>query len=297
MRKKLTYRIFFLLSIIIIIFSFLFFQEKINHLISQKQIAKPFIKLNKDKLIRIIFEDENKKIEVYKKNNHWYLKKDNFEFKADEERINKTIDALINIKKEEVISQNKNKHQSFGIDKKKITFYAGKNKLEIYIGNSINFSNNYVRIDNENTVFLAENLNDVFSNNDWRDLRVGLINKQEEVNSLEINYFNKGKSLKLLKEKGDWKINEKNTKKERVDFFINDLITLKADDIITQENFTLLNPEITINVKENNQLKKTSIFSIDTNYYLLKIEGNKLIYKIKKIYISSLEKDEDDFIQ
>ena len=297
MRKKLTYRIFFLLSIIIIIFSFLFFQEKINHLISQKQIAKPFIKLNKDKLIRIIFEDENKKIEVYKKNNHWYLKKDNFEFKADEERINKTIDALINIKKEEVISQNKNKHQSFGIDKKKITFYAGKNKLEIYIGNSINFSNNYVRIDNENTVFLAENLNDVFSNNDWRDLRVGLINKQEEVNSLEINYFNKGKNLKLLKEKDDWKINGKKAKKDRVDFFINDLATLKADDIFPQKNLTSQAPEISINIKENNQPKKADLFTIDQDYYLLKIESEKLTYKIKKPYISSLEKEEADFIQ
>jgi len=144
---------------------------------------------------------------------------------------------------------------------------------------------------------LADNLNDIFSDVDWRDLKVKLINDQEKINSIEINYSSKGKKIILVKEKNNWKINEKNAKKERVDFFINDLITLKADDIITQENFTLLNPEITINVKENNQLKKASIFSIDTNYYLLKIEGNKLIYKIKKIYISSLEKDEDDFIQ
>jgi len=297
MRKKLTYRILFLLSIIILIISFLFFQQKIKNLISQKQIIKPFAKLNKDELIKIIFEEENKKIEVYKKNNHWYLKKDNFEFRADEEKVNKTIDALINIKKEEIVSQNKNKHKNFGIDKKKIIFYAFKKKVEIYIGNSINFSNNYVRIDNENDVFLAEDLNDVFLNNDWRDLRVRLINKQEELNSLEINYLNKGKSLKLLKEKDDWKINGKNAKKDRVDFFINELATLKADDILIQKNLSLINPEIIISIKENNKTKKINLFAINQDYYLLKIESEKLNYKIKKPYISSLEKEQDNFIQ
>jgi len=297
MRKKLTDRIAFLIFIIFIIFSFLLLREKINYLISRKQTILPFAKIDKNKIIKIIFEDENKKTEIYKKNDHWYLKKDGSEFKADEERIKKTIDALVSLKKEEIISKNKNKHKNFGIDKRKVTFYVNENKFSIYIGNSVNFASNFIRFDDDETIFLADNLNDIFSDVDWRDLKVKLINDQEKINSIEINYSSKGKKIILVKEKNNWKINEKNAKKERVDFFINDLITLKADDIITQENFTLLNPEITINVKENNQLKKASIFSIDTNYYLLKIEGNKLIYKIKKIYISSLEKDEDDFIQ
>ena len=297
MRKKLADRIVFLIFTIFIVFSFLLLREKINYLISRKQAILPFAKIDKNKIIKIIFEDENKKTEIYKKNDHWYLKKDGSEFKADEERIKKTIDALVSLKKEEIISKNKNKHKNFGIDKRKVTFYVNKNKFSIYIGNSVNFASNFIRFDDDEAIFLAENLNDIFSDVDWRDLKVKLINDQEKINSIEINYLSKGKNIILVKEKNNWKINEKNAKKERVDFFINDLITLKADDIITQENFTLLNPEITINVKENNQLKKTSIFSIDTNYYLLKIEGNKLIYKIKKIYISSLEKDEDDFIQ
>jgi len=297
MRKKITYRILFLFLIIIFIFSFLSFKEKINDIISQKQIKKPFSKIDKDKIIKIVLDNENKKIEIYKKNNHWYIKKDNFDFKADEERIKKTIDALINIRKEEIISENKNNHKKFGIDKKKINFYTNKDKFKIYVGNEVNFSNNYVRINDENTIFLAENLNDVFLNNDWRDLKVRLINKQEEINYLEINYFNKGKSLKLLKEKNDWKINGKKTKNNLISFFINDLFVLKAEDILTQDNIDLKFPEIDIKIKENNQIKKADLFINNQDYYLLKIKNNKLIYKIKKTDLPYLEKDIEEFIE
>jgi len=296
--KKKNIRILFLIIIFIFISSFLFLYEKINNFLLKNQVAQPLAKIKENKIIKIVFENENNKTEVYKKNSHWYLVKDGFELKADEERINKTIDALINIKKEEIVSQNKNKHKDFGIDKRKITIYTEKNKFIIYVGNNANLANNYIRINNENTVFLAENLSDVFSNNnDWWDSKVDFVSNPEKIKSIEINYLSEEKKIILTKNKNEWIINGKKAKKDRVDFFINDLKTLKADDITSKENFYDINPEIVIIVNEDNKIKKGDFFNIDKEYYFLTINKNKFIYKIKTAYISFLKKEEDDFIQ
>ena len=299
MRKKITNRILLLFFITIFIFAFLFLQEKLNHLITQRQINQPLAKINKNQITKIVFEDENQKTEVYKKNNHWYLKQDNFEFRANEERIKNTIEVLVNLKKEEIISQNKNKYKDFGIDKRRVTFYIDKDKFRVYVGNSANFTHNFVRIEDDDSVFLAENVNDIFSNTDWRDLRVNLISNLDKIKSIGINYLNEEKKLILVKDKNGWQVNGKKAKKDRVDFFINDLINLKAEDINYQENFYYINPEVTVVINEGNQINKGDFFTTDTDqeYYLLKTNKDNFIYKIKSLYISFLKKEEGDFIQ
>jgi len=303
MRKKITQRILFLILIIFFIFFFIFVREKINYLFIKRTDIQPFVKINQDKITKIIFEDENKKIELNKKNNLWYVKKNNFEFKADEERIKKTIDALMNLKKEEIVSKNKNKYKDFGIDKRKITFYVDKNKFLVYIGDNANYNNNFVHIDGDDSVFLAENLNDVFSNDEWRDLKIPLILNIDKIESIEINYLNNDSKEKLVltKEKNEWKINNKKAKKDRVDFFINDLSTLKANDIVYQENFSDVNPEIVIIINENHQIKKADLFSSSDQKYILKLYEKNVStfrYVINSSSISSLlKKEEKDFTQ
>jgi len=296
MKKKLTRRLIYLSLTLTIIFLFILLKDKVNLLIFQKNMTKPFVKIEKEKIAKIILESENKKIELYKKGGQWYLKDKNLEIEADQERILKTIDALIALEKKEIVSKNKNKHQEFGINKKKITFFDKKDKFVVYIGNNYGLSQNYVRIDNQDEVFLGHNLNDVFTNLDWRNLSVPLINKEEAISQVEINLEEKKTILK--REKDNWLVNKNIAKKDRVDFFLNDLSTLKANDILFSKDApNLIWPELTIIINEDKKTKIAEFFKKDKDNYLLKISSNNLVYQINTPYVASLKKEEVDFIQ
>jgi len=295
MRKKVKNRIVILGLITLLIFLFFLFQEKITYLISQKEINYPFKKFNKSEINKIVIENKNKTTEIYKKNDSWYLKQQQKELRANKEKVEKIIDALTEIKKTEIVSKNKNKHQDFGIDKNKVIFFNKKEKIIVYVGNSIDLNTNYIRLDNEDDVFLAENFGDVLTTDDWRDLNINLIKNQENIQKIELSFDEK--KLILKKEKDYWQINQKKAKKDRVDFFINDLTTLKANDIVFSPSLSDINPSIMIIIQEKNQIKKAEFFEKDKDNYLLKTSFNDVIYQISSPSVSFLKKEESDFIQ
>jgi len=295
MRRKNLNRLLTLLLISFFLFLFLFAYTKISNLIEKTKTVSPFKKIKSSEIKKIVFEKEDKKYEIYKKNNLWYLKEKGEEFKADKEKIEKIIEAIKEIKKEEIISKNKNKHQEFGIGKNKIKLFAKNLEITIYVGNPANFNSNYLRLNDENEIFLGENFDEFLTTNDWRDLKVGLIEKEEDVEELILNY--EGKTLFLKKEKNEWTINQKKAKKDRVDFFINEIATLKANDILPYEDISDINPSIILQVKEKNQIKKADFFEKDKDSFFLKTSFNHLIYQLSSVYVSSLKKNEEDFIQ
>jgi len=295
MKKKTLNRLLILSAIFTLLFLFLFSYRKISNLIETTKNVSPFKKIKFSEINKIIFEKENKKNEIYKKNNLWYLKEKEEEFKADQEKIEKIIEAIKEIKKGEIVSKNKNKHQQFGIGKNKIKIFTKNDEITIYVGDTFNLNSNYLRINEENEVFLGENFNDFLTTKDWRDLKIGLIEKEENVEELILNF--EGKILFFKKEKNEWKINQKKAKKDRVDFFINEIATLKANDILYDENFHDINPSLTLEIKEKNKIKKADFFEKDKDRYLLKTSLNNFIYQISAVYVSSLKKNEEDFIQ
>jgi len=295
MKKKTFNRLLTLGTILFLLLLFLFSYEKISKLIEETKNISPFKTLKKQDIKKIIFEKENKKYEIYKKNNLWFLKEKNIEVKADKEKIEKIIEAIIEIKKEEIISKNKNKHQDFGIGKNKIKIFTQNKQITIYVGDNSSFNTNYIRINEENEVFLGKNFDEFLTTNDWRDLKINLIKKEEDVEELTLNYENK--TLFLKKQKNEWKINRKKAKKDRVDFFINEIATLKANDILYYENFPNINPSLTLQIKEKNQIKKAYFFEKDNENYWLTTSFNSIVYQLSSGYVSSLKKNEDDFIQ
>jgi len=295
MGRKTLNRLLILAITLLFLFLFLFSYKKINQIIDERKNVYPFKTITQLEIKKIIFEKENKKYEIYKKNNLWFLKEKNTEFKADKEKIEKIIEAIKEIKKEEIISKNKNKHQDFGIGKNKIKVFYQNKEITIYVGSSANFNTNYLRINEENEVFLGQNFDEFLNTDDWRDLKINLIEKEEDVEELTLNY--EGKTLFFKKEKNEWKINQKRAKKDRVNFFINEIATLKANDILSYDNLPDINPSIIIEVKEKNQIKKAEFFEKDKESFFLKTSLNRFIYQLNNVYISSLKKNEDDFIQ
>jgi len=295
MRKKNFNRLFTLGGILFLLLLFLFSYEKISKLIEEIKNISPFKTLKQQDIKKIIFEKENKKYEIYKKNNLWYLKEKNIEFKADKEKIEKIIEAIIEIKKEEIISKNKSKHQEFGIGKNKIKIFTQNKQINLYVGNNASFNTNYLRLNEENEVFLGKNFDEFLTTTDWRDLKINLIEKEENIEELTLNY--EGKTLFFKKEKNQWTINQKKAKKDRVDFFINEITTLKANDVLFYENISDINPSITLQIKEKNQIKKAYFFEKDKDNYWLTTSSNHFVYQLSSVYVSSLKKNEEDFIQ
>ena len=234
-----------------------------------------------------------KSISLYKKNGLWFVKQKKDEFRADQERINNLINNIINLKKEEIVSTNKTKHQQFGIDKEKISFKINDKDFVVFIGKTTGLNKNYLRVDKQNEVFIGEGLTDVFYPDDYRDLNVYLVDDENKVVMVKIAYDNK--TLVLQNKNDKWYLKDKEIKKEKVSFFINELKTLKADDILPKKTSPSTIAELIINLKENRREKTANFYQQDEDNYLLKISTSELIYQISKNTVDSLKKQEQDF--
>ena len=106
----------------------------------QKSV-QPFPSLKKEQIKELVFT-KNKSIAVYKKEKNWYVKIDNNEFLADAERISKIINSIISLKKDNIVSKNKNKHKELGIDKANIELKTDEKTSTVYLGNVSGLSSN-----------------------------------------------------------------------------------------------------------------------------------------------------------
>ena len=291
--KRNRIRLIQLVTLLLIILALLFIKNNLSQFLPKKP-DQPFSTLKKEQ-IRQILLTKDKTTFLYKKDKVWYVKKGSQEFRADTERINNIIDSFVSLSKNEVISSNKKKHKSLGIDKQKIEIKTNGKTYTIYLGNITGLSKNYIRIGDDNEVFIVEGFAEVFTSEDYRDLIVHLINDETKVTLIEIN-FEDNKTI-LTKRGNDWKIGDKTAKKDRVDFFLNDLKTLKANDILPKD--TILAQVISgqIAVNENANKKSIMIYSKDEDNYLTKTSESEFVFQIPAAYVASLKKEEKDFVE
>ncbi|MBI3366203.1 DUF4340 domain-containing protein [Candidatus Roizmanbacteria bacterium] len=298
--NKNTSRLVFLATVIVVFSGIIVFKNIVQSFMSQN-IPQPFKQIKKPDVNEIAVQDDKNETKVYKNKNIWTLQKDGVEYPADIERIETIINGFINLQKGETVSNNKDKHSSLGIGTKKITLKSNNQQFAIYIGNVAAMSKNYIRINNDNDVFISSGFNDMFTFNDYRDLHVHLINSEEKINEIEIAFDNT--ILTLVKKNNQWYSKDAKLKKERVDFFLNDLKILKAANILNKDSSSS-GTNLSIKVKENNQ-EKTAEFSLpaeqagqkDNTAYILKTSTSDRVFKIDGVYVSSLKKQEKDFAE
>lgn len=293
MKKNTSRTVKLIIALIILIILFIF-KESISSFLSPKSHLL-FQSITKKQIDKIELTSITKKQELYKKDGHWFVKTNKTEWRADEERIDSLIEALLKIDKDEVASTNKNKHKEFEIDKEKITVFTKDKKYTIYVGKSVNFDKNYLRIDSQDEVIVANELSNIFTPDDYRDLALHLIGDETKVTKIEVEF--EGKKTTLEKNGADWKIGVKTAKKDRVDFFLNDLKTLKGNDILPKD--TIL-PEInTLAIKmiEDKKDESISFFPKDEQNYFSKELTSDFIFQIPTAYVESLKKEEKDFLE
>lgn len=287
-------RFYYLLITIILIFTIFFLKNNWSKIIPQKS-NKIFPDLKQEAIKEIQIETETSNTRIYKKDNRWFLKKNSLEYHADEDKINRIISAFINLEKLEVVSNNPDKFKDLGIDKQKVTLINNFNKkYPLYIGSLSSTEKNYLKTEKNNEVFLGEGFSNFLLTDDFRDLKIYLIKNEEDINFIEIEHG--GKKIIINKKNQDWYLNDKKIKKEKVDFFINELATMKANDILAKDSpLPLILPELKIKVKEKNKEIIMYFIKKDENNYYLQIENEKNLYLISSFYLNSLKKEEKDF--
>ena len=292
--KKTKKRLLTIVTILVLTLLFLNFKDKINTYFTPKNQSL-YPNFDKNQIQQIDFVQENKTTKVYKKNNHWYLQKDKIEYQADEDRIVKVIDSLNSLKIEEIVSTNLKKQQDFGIKTDKLSFQIQGKKYDLYIGKSASMATNYLKSGNQNNIFVASGFDSVFYPEDLRNLNVRFVNQENDITGATIKFENT--NLNLEKKNNNWFINNKKVERERIDYFLNDLKTLKAENILQAKDLDMANSTSDLEIKfvENKQEKIAKFYKKDKNRYYLIYKGDN-VFEIASTYVESLKKQEKDFL-
>lgn len=279
------------LSTVILLFVLIFG----NRIIAKFKPTSPFLFLfDKKQIIKINVLNANKKIYLKNKNNQWFVIQDKVEFTADQERINTILDTLKALKKEDIVSNNKEKQFEFGINNIAIEFSTKDEGWKLYLGKNYSSTQLYVKTGDNEDIFLASDLSNILYPEDFRDLNLHLIDDENKLTQIELD--DNVNKLILIKKKDKWYVEDKEAKKDRVDFLINDLKTLSANDITKEKQQLPEFSDFTITLKANKQNILKTFYKDETNSWVL-MNSNNVAYVISSIYLNGLKKTEKDLVE
>jgi len=279
------------LSTVILLFVLIFG----NRIIAKFKPTSPFLFLfDKKQIIKINVLNANKKIYLKNKNNQWFVIQDKVEFTADQERINTILDTLKALKKEDIVSNNKEKQFEFGINNIAIEFSTKDEGWKLYLGKNYSSTQLYVKTGDNEDIFLASDLSNILYPEDFRDLNLHLIDDENKLTQIELD--DNVNKLILIKKKDKWYVEDKEAKKDRVDFLINDLKTLSANDITKEKQQLPEFSDFTITFKTDKQSVLKSYYKDKTNSWVL-MNNNNVAYVISSIYLNGLKKTEKDLVE
>ena len=279
------------LSTVILLFVLIFG----NRIIAKFKPTSPFLFLfDKKQIIKINVLNANKKIYLKNKNNQWFVIQDKVEFTADQERINTILDTLKALKKEDIVSNNKEKQFEFGINNIAIEFSTKDEGWKLYLGKNYSSTQLYVKTGDNEDIFLASDLSNILYPEDFRDLNLHLIDDENKLTQIELD--DNVNKLILIKKKDKWYVEDKEAKKDRVDFLINDLKTLSANDITKEKQQLPEFSDFTITLKANKQNILKTFYKDETNLWVV-VSDRDITYVISSAYLNGLKKTEKDLVE
>jgi len=155
--RKNKQRLIYLVIFVCLFGLFLIFKNELVNLFQPKTTLL-FSKTNQKDIIAITVDYNSQNNYLFIKDQNWYLKKDNQDYPANMEKVNKIITGFLNLKKEEIVASNKNRHSDMGIEKNKIVVKTKNQTVTVYIGKPAGPNSSYIRINQEGQVFLSNEL-------------------------------------------------------------------------------------------------------------------------------------------
>ncbi len=290
--KTNSLRLLILLIFLLVLIGIFVGKNRITQYFAARR-TPAFGALSANSVDKLDIRNNSQNTNLYKKGGAWFVTQDGIEYRADENKINTLIQNLHDLQIGETVSENKQKQGDYGIGPQKLTAYQGKKSYVLYVGNTAGLDANYVKLGDSNNIFVASGFTDTFASTDFRDLSVHFVNDESKVSRIELQHD--GIDLTLVQKNADWYIGSQKAIRERVDFFTNDLKTLKAQNILKNSDRTLENPDLTITVKEQNTAKTAEFYKKDDTTYYMKTTVSPDLFEVAAADVSSFMKTESDF--
>lgn len=305
-RKRLS-STYILLVIFIILLGISYFirgKSSQNNSNENKRIYTNFEAKDIDK---VEIKQSNKTTVIEKRESVWKVNSAN-EFNADQQAVNSLIEQSLNLNKDVVASENKDKKENFDVDDEKginvKLFKSGEEKANFYVGKvGTDFDSTYIRLANEDTVYLSRGyVRHYFDKEDWRDLKIYSFASEKTV-KLALKYRDIKNNVEMSKKDNKWLISypqAKEAKASSIDSILNSLGDLTANDVENQKNSKecgLNNPQLVIRLELEDGSKINLLIgqkSDDTHYYV-KREGENAIFVVSQGIIENLMKKIGDF--
>lgn len=248
-------------------------------------------------ITRITLTGETKNQALIQKNGAWFVEKNGTDFKADTSKVDTLLKTLHALTAENIVSRNMKKQADFGIGKAMVVLQTPGKKYTVYVGSPYLSEDAYVRFDGQNEIFIGSGMGVLFLDGDYRDLSVPFLTNTGEIQSVEIN--SKGTKSLLTRTGNTWRgptgAPLSNT---IVESYLNDLASLQASDILPLQPSLKGTPDLIIRLKTKDKTgEMVAEFYPGDQSMKLFFTGAKALYEIPKVYVSSLEKKEADFIQ
>lgn len=199
-----------------------------------------FLELDIEKITKFVTWNKNDSITLYKENDVWFLQ-DSLPRRANPEVINTTLNESVQMRAENVISQNPERQAEFQVDEENgvhVQFYRENELLaHVIIGAMApGYSHTYIRKPGSNDVFLAAGrLNYTYNRplTGWLDKTI-LSLLSGNIASVEFIYPDN--ACRITRQDTIWTVSAAPYEKEtpasepQVDQFINTIINLQASD-------------------------------------------------------------------
>lgn len=235
---------------------------------------------------------------IEKKDGAWIVKAGEIEFPADNERINNLVNTIANVEKDDIASTNKDRHKDLGIQNDKITLTMGGDETKIlFVGAPTQVSKNFVRVGDEEEVFVASGFSTVFNPNDYRDLTIPLVNAENAVAKISVS--DDTGELTLEKRDNTWFLGDQEGNPEEVGFYVNNIRTLRASDILKENPVEEqgLTPQRTITVTEDGNDKTLEFFVKDEETYYARTSESDRIYEISTSVYESTNANQETLVR
>jgi len=289
-RKRLL-----LLSIVLVVSLALFFsKDYILRYTSPR--TPPLFSLTVETVSQFSLTGESLSQKIVRSGGKWFVEKDGRQFAADSEKMITLIQTLNGLSPETIVSKNKNKHAELGIGTEIIVVKTSGRERTLYLGKPYRSNARYARLDDDEAVFVGENLQSIPLNSDYRDLKTHLLDDESALQSLEIDM--NGVKTKLVKNKDEWTLGDKKLKNSPINYYLSDLKNLTATDIIGADiKIMETNPSLTLHLRTQKQEKTADFIKYDEKSYVMKSPSYPWLFIIPEVNVASLQKQKKDFLE
>ncbi len=291
MERKTRSRLVLLSTVLVLFLGSLVFKDIIWSRLPSGA-STPFLAVTRQSVTGVQILDAGRETDLYNRKGTWYLKRAGVEYLADQVRVNALLDAVFSFKKGDVYSTNKKNHRELGIDKQRIVIRNDKGAVTVYVGSAYTLSQRYIRFATEDEVYAGEGFDDAFTSPDYRDLALHLVTNPEQVS--RISYESPQRSSLYEKTKNDWQADGVKLAREKMDFFLNDIQSLKAADIEPKSRVQLPDRAFSLTVQEAGVSRAAVFFAKDETEYFMTVNDGPLVYTVKSGLVESLKKTPED---